>query len=72
MADHCPFVNRDDKRCSNAFRLNRLSFTYSHCFSDYATCPTYAQLLDERREARAKAAFVTLRVRKPIKRQIAA
>lgn len=64
MADHCPFLNRKDARCASAFTLNGLSHTFAHCFSDYATCPTYAQLLGERRRLRAEAGsrFVTLTI----------
>lgn len=45
---HCPFLNRNDSRCAQHFSVNRLKQAFDHCFSDYATCSTYRELLSER------------------------
>jgi len=50
---HCPFLNRADSRCSNHFSLDRLGHAFEHCFDRYKTCPTYLELLVERRVRRA-------------------
>jgi hypothetical protein len=55
---HCPFLNRDDERCSSNFHVGNLSHTFEHCFDAYTTCPTYLELLLERRVKRVAAAAV--------------
>jgi hypothetical protein len=50
---HCPFLNRADSRCSNHFSLDRLNHAFDHCFDRYKSCPTYLELLVERRVRRA-------------------
>ncbi|MGH7214073.1 MAG: hypothetical protein ACREIT_04860 [Tepidisphaeraceae bacterium] len=46
---HCPFLNRSDDRCAEHFKLDHLSHAYKHCFDRYTACPTYIELLCERR-----------------------
>jgi hypothetical protein len=46
---HCPFLNRSDYRCSNHFSLDKLDAAFDHCFGEYQACPTYLEMLDERR-----------------------
>jgi hypothetical protein len=46
---HCPFLNRADSRCANHFSLDRLGSAFDHCFGEYKACPTYVEMLDERR-----------------------
>jgi hypothetical protein len=53
---HCPFLNRSDARCSDAFSLESLEHTYQFCFGRYKACPTYLELLVERRLRRSAAA----------------
>ena len=48
MSDHCPFLNRSDRRCSEKFRLSHLQHAFTYCFDEYQSCPVYAeQLADE-------------------------
>ncbi len=51
--DHCPFLNRADRRCSDYFHLDRLDHAFAYCFGGYRSCPVYADLLAERRAWRA-------------------
>jgi DNA-binding GntR family transcriptional regulator len=46
---HCPFLNREDARCANHFSLDRLDHAFHHCFGSYSACPTYHEMLTERR-----------------------
>ncbi len=46
---HCPFLNRADYRCSNHFSLDHLDRAFDHCFGAYQSCPTYQEMLNERR-----------------------
>jgi hypothetical protein len=46
---HCPFLNRADYRCSNHFSLDKLDRAFDHCFGEYQSCPTYREMLSERR-----------------------
>jgi hypothetical protein len=46
---HCPFLNREDTRCSNHFSLDKLDHAFHHCFGAYSACPTYHEMLSERR-----------------------
>lgn len=50
---HCPFLNRDDSRCGNHFSLDKLGRAFDHCFGSYQACPTYLEMLDERRDRQA-------------------
>lgn len=50
---HCPFLNRSDPRCAGNFSLDRLGHALRHCFGQYAACPTYVELLVERRARRS-------------------
>lgn len=49
MGQHCPFLNRADARCSEAFNLDRLDHAFKYCFGRYTSCPIYVELLIERR-----------------------
>jgi hypothetical protein len=55
-ARHCPFLNRDDDRCSSSFQVGRLDHAFRHCFGNYAACPSYLELLVERRIRRSQPA----------------
>ena len=59
MSDHCPFLNRSDRRCSEYFRLSHLQHAFEYCFDEYQTCPVYAAQLAERQGRRAAVAGVT-------------
>ena len=54
-AEHCPFLNRSDARCSQIFNLRGLEHAYKFCFGNYETCPRYQQLLSERQGKRSAA-----------------
>jgi hypothetical protein len=55
MSDHCPFLNRSDRRCSEYFRLSHLQHAFKFCFDEYQACPVYAEQLAERQGRRAAA-----------------
>ncbi len=48
---HCPFLNRNDARCGEHFRVDQLRHAFTHCFNAYERCPSYRQLLSERNES---------------------
>ena len=50
--EHCPFLNRSDRRCSSFLSLDRISHAFDHCFGEYKSCPVYLELLLERRVRR--------------------
>ena len=50
--EHCPFLNRSDRRCSSFLSLDRITHAFDHCFGDYKSCPVYLELLVERRVRR--------------------
>jgi hypothetical protein len=52
---HCPFLNRTDSRCGTHFTLERLEHAFAYCFDRYSACPTYLELLVERRVRRGEA-----------------
>jgi len=52
---HCPFLNRADARCARHFTLDDLEHAYKYCFDKYRACPTYIELLVERRVRRVEA-----------------
>ena len=56
MSDHCPFLNRSDRRCSEFFRLSHLQHAFKFCFDEYQSCPVYAEQLAERQGRRAAVA----------------
>jgi hypothetical protein len=56
MSDHCPFLNRSDRRCSEVFRLSQLQHAFKFCFNEYHACPVYAEQLAERQGKRAAVA----------------
>jgi hypothetical protein len=55
---HCPFLNRDDARCSTRFSVGNMEYAFSHCFENYKACPTYLELLVERRVRRMSEAVI--------------
>lgn len=46
----CPFINRDDPRCSRHLSLSQLDQAFNVCLNSYRDCPTYARLLLERQQ----------------------
>lgn len=60
IGQHCPFLNRADVRCSDAFSLEKLDHTFEYCFGRYTSCPVYVELLIERRVRRSTAASTDL------------
>jgi hypothetical protein len=50
--EHCPFLNRSDKRCSNCLSLDRIDHAFDYCFGAYKGCRVYLELLTERRVRR--------------------
>lgn len=46
---HCPFLNRADPRCGEAFNIERLDHAFRYCFGKYTACSVYIDLLVERR-----------------------
>jgi hypothetical protein len=50
--EHCPFLNRSDRRCSDKLSLDRIAHAFDHCFGEYKDCPVYLELLVERRVRR--------------------
>jgi len=64
---HCPFLNRSDYRCSNHFSLDKLEAAFDHCFGTYQACPTYLEMLGERKsrqqELTGRVVYATLTVR---------
>src|SRR5689334_14874649 len=55
---HCPFLNRADPRCSDAFNIEKLDHAFEHCFGRYTACNVYMELLIERRVRRSGAVSV--------------
>jgi hypothetical protein len=53
---HCPFLNRADSRCADRFHIDNLASAYQYCFDKYKHCPTYLELLSERRTRRGEGA----------------
>lgn len=50
--DGCPFINHDDARCGNRFRLGGLDQAFGVCFGSFNVCPMYHRISHEI-EARA-------------------
>jgi hypothetical protein len=50
---HCPFLNRTDSRCAAHLCLEDLDYAFRYCFDRYKSCPTYLELLVERRVRRS-------------------
>ena len=50
---HCPFLNRADHRCSEAFSLDNLDHAFRCCFGRYQACTIYLEMLVERRARRS-------------------
>jgi hypothetical protein len=54
--EHCPFLNRSDARCAENFNIDHLQHAFKFCFGRYKACPSYVELLVERRIRRGEAA----------------
>ena len=50
--EHCPFLNRSDRRCSAFLSLDRIAHAFDYCFGGYKACPMYLEMLAERRVRR--------------------
>lgn len=50
--EHCPFLNRSDRRCSDKLSLDHITHAFDYCFGDYKACPVYLEQLAERRVRR--------------------
>lgn len=55
---HCPFLNREDQRCADHFQVTHLQHAFRHCFDNYKACPTYLEMLVERRVRQVQAQHV--------------
>ena len=47
---HCPFLNRNEARCSAHFVVNQLQHAFVHCFGAYDACSSYREMLEKRLE----------------------
>ena len=54
-ANHCPFLNRADRRCAEHFSLDHLQHAFRYCFDAYKTCPLDLEMLVERQVKRVSA-----------------
>lgn len=52
---HCPFLNREDDRCADHFQVTHLQHAFRYCFNNFKACPTYLELLVERRVRQVQA-----------------
>jgi len=43
----CPYVDRNDSRCANRFKLGRMEQAFSVCFGTYHVCPMYHSISAE-------------------------
>jgi hypothetical protein len=43
----CPFIDRDDHRCSQRFTLSHLDEAFTYCMHRYRQCPVYQRLMQE-------------------------
>ena len=63
---HCPFLNREDRRCSEHFQVTDLQHAFTYCFGSYKACPSYLEMLVERRvrriQAHATQSYVSLTI----------
>ena len=59
----CPFVDRDDSRCSNRFSLGRIDQAFCVCFDAFHVCPMYHQITSEAAQTevdRRRTALITV------------
>ncbi|MBI1372947.1 MAG: hypothetical protein GC159_09325 [Phycisphaera sp.] len=42
--DACPFIDDDDPRCADHFKLEHLSDAFRLCIGGYRGCPTFYRL----------------------------
>ncbi len=62
----CPHVDRDDRRCSSRFSLDRMEQAMCVCFGSFYACPMYHRLNGEFARAEATAADEASRGRPPL------
>lgn len=43
----CPFVDRNDNRCTSRFSLGRIDQAFDVCFGSYRACPMYHRITVE-------------------------
>jgi hypothetical protein len=55
----CPFINRADSRCSQNMTLERLQYAFSHCFGTYHACPSFVELMADRKMRRGENVTLT-------------
>ncbi|HWB54451.1 MAG TPA: hypothetical protein VG722_09670 [Tepidisphaeraceae bacterium] len=48
--EHCPFLNRADRRCARHLNLSQLNHAMEYCFDRFEYCPIYLQRVTERRQ----------------------
>ena len=60
-ADHCPFLNRRERRCGQHLSLQGLDYAFDYCFGSYQSCPAYFELLVERQARRGRQNVQALR-----------
>jgi hypothetical protein len=59
--DACPHVDRDDRRCSHRFAIQRIDEALCLCFGAYVACPLYHRINRELGAAMGRAlALVTV------------
>jgi hypothetical protein len=47
--EHCPFLNRSDRRCAKHLNLSNLDHALEFCFDRFQDCPVHMELTVERR-----------------------
>lgn len=55
--EHCPFLNRTDRRCSRHLNLSHLDHALEYCFDRFEYCPVYLERVAERRQHGPKSVF---------------
>lgn len=48
--EHCPFLNRADRRCAKHLNMSHLDHAMEFCFDRFEHCAVYMQRNDERRQ----------------------
>jgi hypothetical protein len=44
VPEHCPFLDQNDTRCAEHFRVAGLGQAFEHCLGAYRVCPIYRQI----------------------------
>lgn len=47
--EHCPFLNRSDRRCAKHLNLSNLDHALEFCFDRFEDCSVHMELTVERR-----------------------